>query len=42
MCMGEKLSGELWWTLNLVVHRMGDVLVSLMGVWNCVYTKLKV
>jgi hypothetical protein len=31
MCMRERLGGELWWTLNLVVRGVGGVLMSLLG-----------
>jgi hypothetical protein len=31
MCMRVKHGGELWWTLNMAVHGMGEVLMNLMG-----------
>jgi len=31
MRLREKLGGEWWWTLNLVIHGMSGVLMSPLG-----------
>jgi hypothetical protein len=39
MCMKKRLGEELWWTLNLAIHAVGGVLMSLMGIWGAIMEK---
>jgi hypothetical protein len=38
--MGERLGGEWWSTLNLVVHGVGGVLLSVLGLVGWVYGRI--
>jgi hypothetical protein len=38
--MGERLGGEWWLTLNLVVHGVGGVLLSVLGLVGWVYGRI--
>jgi hypothetical protein len=40
MCMKEGFGGELWWTLNLVVRGVGDVLMSPLRHMECDYGRI--
>jgi hypothetical protein len=40
MCMRERLSGELWWTLNLTVHGVGGVQMNLLGCMGWGYGRI--
>jgi hypothetical protein len=37
--MKKRLGEELWWTLNLAIHAVGGVLMSLMGIWGAIMEK---
>ena len=40
MSMREKLGGEWWSTINLAVHGLGGVLMSLLGRMGWVYRRI--
>jgi len=42
MRIRERLGGEWWSTLNLIVHGVGGVLMSLLGLLGWVYRKILV
>jgi hypothetical protein len=40
MRIRDRLGGEWWSTLNLIVHGVGSVLMSLLGLLGWVYRKI--